>query len=220
MGKIIFILMFFSVFIFAQEVRLLHTKVSSANWGESIKLEANITNAHLVNYIVVNYKTDLEQHYSQIEMNPAEGKFVAEIPPTDDNYTKISYYIEIFDANEKVATTFASKKDPQIIKIEKTTDIEGNNTNSITIQTKDKNVKFKTNSSDFEIYMSELESLYSTKVTTASKTAQKASDAPATIYVITEEMIKKRGYTNLEDIFDDIPGIEIQKNQLQNMKII
>lgn len=211
MGKIIFILMFFSVFIFAQEVRLLHTKVSSANWGESIKLEANITNAHLVNYIVVNYKTDLEQHYSQIEMNPAEGKFVAEIPPTNDNYTKISYYIEIFDANEKVATTFASKKDPQIIKVEKTTDVDGNNLNAVTIQTKDKDVKFKTTSEDFEVYITGLEALQNIKVTTASKFAQKASDAPATVYVITEEMIKSRGYTNLEEVLDDIPGVEIQK---------
>ncbi len=150
--NIILLMFLISTVTFSQEVRLLHTKVSSANWGESIKLETNITNAHLVNYIIISYKTDLEQHYSQIEMNPFEGKFVAEIPPTNENYTKISYYIEIFDANEKVVSGFASAKDPQTIKIERIVDVNGNNSNAITVQTKDKDIKFKTDSSDFDIF--------------------------------------------------------------------
>lgn len=201
-------LFLFPFLIFSQEVRLLHTKVSQANWGEPIKLEANITNAHLVNYIIVNYKTDLDQHYSQIEMNPAEGKFIAEIPPLQENYTNISYYVEIFDLNEKVISGFASKKEPQIIKIRKEINTDNK---SITISGKDKSIEFKTTNADFEVYISELQSLYNVEVISASKTAQKSTDAPATIHVITKDVIKRRGYDNLMELLEDIPEIEMQK---------
>ena len=47
-------------------------------------------------------------------------------------------------------------------------------------------------------------------VTTASKKEQKISDAPATIYVVTQKMIANRGYSNLAELLEDIPEIEIQ----------
>jgi iron complex outermembrane receptor protein len=56
-----------------------------------------------------------------------------------------------------------------------------------------------------------LEELLSIEVTSASKIAEKTSDAPATIHVVTENLIKTRGYSNLEDVLNDIPGVEIQK---------
>ncbi len=61
-----------------------------------------------------------------------------------------------------------------------------------------------------------LEYFLNADVTTASKTAQKVTDAPATVYVITKEQIALRGYTNLEEVLEDIPEIEIQKNLLPN----
>ena len=48
-------------------------------------------------------------------------------------------------------------------------------------------------------------------VITVSKKEQKSSDAPAMIYVVTENNIKNRGYRNLQDLLEDIPEIEIQK---------
>jgi len=56
-----------------------------------------------------------------------------------------------------------------------------------------------------------LEDILKMEVTTASRNAEKSSDAPATIYVINEEQIAIRGYTCLEEILEDIPEIEIQK---------
>ncbi|MCP4221571.1 MAG: TonB-dependent receptor, partial [bacterium] len=56
-----------------------------------------------------------------------------------------------------------------------------------------------------------LEDLLNIQVVTASKQAQKASDAPAAIHVVTAAMIENRGYRNLEELLDDIPEIEIQK---------
>jgi outer membrane receptor for ferrienterochelin and colicin len=45
-------------------------------------------------------------------------------------------------------------------------------------------------------------------VTTASKKPEKASDAPATVIVITENDIRLRGYATLKDVLRDLPGME------------
>lgn len=49
------------------------------------------------------------------------------------------------------------------------------------------------------------------RVMTASRSVERIGTAPATIYVITEEQIRQRGYTSLEDVLGDIPEIEIQQ---------
>ena len=56
-----------------------------------------------------------------------------------------------------------------------------------------------------------LEELLNQEVVTASKISVKSSDAPATIHLVTEDQIKTRGYSNLEQVLEDIPGIEIQR---------
>jgi len=48
-------------------------------------------------------------------------------------------------------------------------------------------------------------------VVTASKHTQRINEAPATVYVITEEDIRRGGYTDLEQIFHDIPGFDIAR---------
>ena len=55
-----------------------------------------------------------------------------------------------------------------------------------------------------------IEELLNVEVITASQTTQKISDAPATIYVVTDEQIRDRGYTSLIELLEDIPEIEIQ----------
>ena len=59
-----------------------------------------------------------------------------------------------------------------------------------------------------------LEELMNIEVVTASQTAQKVGDAPATIYVVTQEQIIDRGYANLEELLEDIPEIEIQRKSV------
>jgi iron complex outermembrane receptor protein len=56
-----------------------------------------------------------------------------------------------------------------------------------------------------------LEELLDLKVISASKMEEKSSEAPATIHLVTEDQIRTRGYMNLEEVLEDIPGIEIQK---------
>ena len=45
-------------------------------------------------------------------------------------------------------------------------------------------------------------------VTSVSKKAENILKAPATVVVITEKDIKERGYTNIEEIFYDLPGFD------------
>lgn len=59
-----------------------------------------------------------------------------------------------------------------------------------------------------------LEELLNVEITTASKSLQKTNEAPATIYVITNDQIKSRGYINLEEALEDIPGIEVQRKSV------
>jgi len=46
------------------------------------------------------------------------------------------------------------------------------------------------------------------QITTASRTAERASEAPATVYVITKQDIRMRGYSTLIDVLKDLPGME------------
>ncbi len=64
-------------------------------------------------------------------------------------------------------------------------------------------------SEEAEISFFELESMY--RVVTASKIAQKVSEAPASVEVITAEQIARRGYTNLEELLHDLPGFNFAK---------
>ncbi|TAE27377.1 MAG: TonB-dependent receptor [Candidatus Kapaibacterium sp.] len=54
-----------------------------------------------------------------------------------------------------------------------------------------------------------LEDLLNVEIVSASKKAEKLSDAPATVIVITSQDILKRGYTNLGEILDDLPGMDV-----------
>lgn len=54
-----------------------------------------------------------------------------------------------------------------------------------------------------------LDDLLDMEIVSASKKAQKIEDAPAAIYVITQDDIKKYGYMNLGEALRMVPGVEI-----------
>ncbi|MDA3890433.1 MAG: TonB-dependent receptor [Salinivirgaceae bacterium] len=58
-----------------------------------------------------------------------------------------------------------------------------------------------------------IEQLMNTKVSIATKSEQKLSEAPAIVTVITEEVIKNSGARNLADILKDVPGFEFSKSR-------
>lgn len=57
-----------------------------------------------------------------------------------------------------------------------------------------------------------LQDLLNVGMVSASKKKQSIQDAPATAYVITQDIIFQRGYFNLMDLIEDIPEVEIQYN--------
>jgi hypothetical protein len=54
-----------------------------------------------------------------------------------------------------------------------------------------------------------LEELLNLEVVTASAQAQTVSEAPSTVYVFTAETIRRRGYTYLAQLLEDVPEIEM-----------
>src|SRR5512145_2321616 len=53
-----------------------------------------------------------------------------------------------------------------------------------------------------------IDELMNVEITSASKRVQKLVEAPATVYVITEDDIKRYGFRDLKDVLQNIPGIE------------
>lgn len=64
----------------------------------------------------------------------------------------------------------------------------------------------------YELFDVTLEELLNVGIVSASKKKQSVLDAPATAYVVTEEQIRTRGYTNLLELLEDIPEVEVQRN--------
>jgi outer membrane receptor for ferrienterochelin and colicins len=50
-----------------------------------------------------------------------------------------------------------------------------------------------------------------TLITTVSKKAENILEAPANVMVITQEDIKRRGYIDLEQFFEDLPGFDVSR---------
>jgi outer membrane cobalamin receptor len=57
-----------------------------------------------------------------------------------------------------------------------------------------------------------LEDLMNVEIVSASNKAEKLSDAPATVIVISRADIVKRGYLEMSEIFDDLPGMDIARS--------
>lgn len=53
-----------------------------------------------------------------------------------------------------------------------------------------------------------LSDLFNLDITSASRFTEKASEAPATVYVISNSDIRARGYSVLSDLLKDLPGME------------
>jgi iron complex outermembrane receptor protein len=62
-----------------------------------------------------------------------------------------------------------------------------------------------------KVFHFSLTELMGMEVTTPSKSSQKISEAPGTVIVVTQQQIRERGYFNLVDLLEDLPGIDIQR---------
>ena len=61
---------------------------------------------------------------------------------------------------------------------------------------------------EWDITALSLEQLLNPQITTASRTVERANEAPATMYVVSKNDIRPAGYSVLEDVLKDLPGME------------
>ncbi|NOZ36186.1 MAG: TonB-dependent receptor [Chlorobi bacterium] len=62
-----------------------------------------------------------------------------------------------------------------------------------------------------ETFSMSLEELLKLKISSVSKKSENLLETPQTVIVITKEQIERRGYTDLEQIFHDLPGFDISR---------
>ncbi|HJW09103.1 MAG TPA: TonB-dependent receptor [Holophagaceae bacterium] len=60
--------------------------------------------------------------------------------------------------------------------------------------------------------LQDLLELLHTPVVSASKTSEKLSEAPATVIVLQRSDLEQRGYTELSQILDDLPGMDVSRS--------
>jgi len=77
-------------------------------------------------------------------------------------------------------------------------------------------LKAQTDTSKMDLTKISLEDLLDVKITTASRTEQKAGQAAASVIVITEEQIRIRGYTSLLEVLQDLPDFKVDDKVLAN----
>lgn len=65
-------------------------------------------------------------------------------------------------------------------------------------------------SDSLSVYDLNLSQLSKLKITSASKITQNISEIPSTVFVITAEEIKERGYFTLEEALSDLPGFQFR----------
>lgn len=53
--------------------------------------------------------------------------------------------------------------------------------------------------------------LLNLEITSASRSAERVTDAPATVIVLTRDELLKRGYRELSEIYDDLPGMDLSR---------
>ncbi|HEX5755166.1 MAG TPA: TonB-dependent receptor [Arenimonas sp.] len=63
-----------------------------------------------------------------------------------------------------------------------------------------------------ELLQLSLEELMQMEIVTASRSAERAIDAPATVIVLTREDLRRRGYRELSEIYNDLPGMDLSRS--------
>lgn len=64
---------------------------------------------------------------------------------------------------------------------------------------------------DEELSRLTLEELLDLPIVSASNVEEKLSQAPATVVVLTAQQLRERGYQDLSEIFDDLPGMDVSR---------
>jgi outer membrane receptor protein involved in Fe transport len=76
----------------------------------------------------------------------------------------------------------------------------------------------RTGQGDVDLFSKSFDELLLLEVVTTSAKSLASGLAPSTVYVVTEEVILRRGYGNLTDLLEDIPEIEVQRKAIAEFR--
>jgi iron complex outermembrane receptor protein len=57
----------------------------------------------------------------------------------------------------------------------------------------------------------DMEQLLSLKVNSVSRSEETVAEAPAHVLVVTAQELRERGYRDISELFDDLPGIDVSR---------
>lgn len=203
MKHFLLILFLFPIILFsANETKIImkHQVVKKATLDTPLTLEANIENVLRVNYVILEYCTFTKQECFALEMGINNGVYSATIPARHMVEGGITYYIEVYDLQEKIIHKRGSKSVPFFVETQKGFQNEARQQRRV-LNLKGSKWRFKKDSASF--------SGINAQVVSASKKEQTISDAPAIISVLDRHMIENISGTTLADILKYIPAIEV-----------
>jgi|GEM_PF-422849 len=211
MKVFIFLFILFSMTMFAdEEIKLIHSKVSKWNGSYPLIIQTNVVNSHKVNYIILNYKTSVIKDWSQLELLPKGGVYSAEIPVEELSKDGAYYYLEVVDIYEKSINGFASKENPQFVKIEMMETF---------VETKKDTEDVKNDNKFIEDELAIFIDTTTVKVKLASGKEELLLDSPLSTTVITYDEIKKSGATSIQEALRLVPGMIVREQTAGNYDI-
>ncbi len=206
--KLTLMFLIISLNLFASDVRVIHEATSKAEKTKAVVLTANVLDFERVNYILLHYKKPQDKNWNTKEMLPEEGSYKAVIPTDALLGDKILYYIEVIDIEDKSQNGFASKNEPQTIKLWGDENLSSNSKKT----TEDE----KFFAEELAIFVDEKSII---KVKLASGKEESIFDAPLSTTVLTYDEIKKAGATSIQEALRLIPGMIVREQTAGNFDI-
>lgn len=116
-------------------------------------------------------------------------------------------------ANTKTVTNIAGKYSIEIPEGKNILEFSKNGFKTQTVEINSDNINLTLASlADLDLLELSLEELANLKVTSVSKKNESARETPQTVIVITKDEIQSRGYSDIEQIFHDLPGFDISRS--------
>jgi len=186
-------LVFSDIVIPAEEIitfNILHEPVTVAYPLNEINIQAIITPADKVAYASVNYRLEGESAYTVLFMEKVgKDTFRARIPAEKVIPPVVEYFIFVMDIKGIPHVLFRDQKNPQRIEVGE---------ESVTAGVKPSGLE-----EEFALFAAE-EVVYG-----AAKHAQKITEAPAAVSVLTDEDIERLGILSIPELLKNIAGVEM-----------
>ena len=172
-----------------------------ATAGRVIAVDVAIEPSGNVNYAALYYRRGSDRVYKPVVMRKTGRTFTGEIPSDDALEGEIKYYVRVTDKRGDNLYLVGNQRNPRVIQV----------------SAPQQEIKPQIDLPEFDL--SSLDSLESEfqlfaaedVIVSASKRAQKLSEAPSAVYVISAADIKAHAFTTLADLLRYAPGMDVYR---------